>query len=366
MSAARKPLTKIVEHEVRDVSFRDITILPDLYQTRATTDVRIVRAYSKAMAEGSVFPPVDLYRTPEPDGSLILADGFHRVAARKSLGFTNVKAVIRPGNEQDAVLFGIKRNLDPDNIRQVTDDDRRHAAAIMIRNEEFRGWSDTEIARRTGYSQRLVAKLRLALRDDEGVPIPERAMAFKEDGQPRGLRPYRNRKGTLSRLAITTSVGEGKRVHFESDLQEAERKAAAAVAKAEAQNRMLQGKADGFWYMWLRHRNVLASGTGSTVGGHTIGGTLVLCLADPDLDSLLREVGRVTLLWKHLGGPVRTILVGFFARLGGPPGHIVAAASSDPNPIEFMTPDELVVALGGTPLDDDEADGAGAGEGVTS
>jgi ParB-like chromosome segregation protein Spo0J len=47
-------------------------------------------------------PPVVVYRTAE---GLLLADGYHRIAAAQHLGATTIKAEIRRGSRHDALSY---------------------------------------------------------------------------------------------------------------------------------------------------------------------------------------------------------------------------------------------------------------------
>lgn len=60
-----------------------------------------VQRYSEIL---DVLPPVTVFRLEE-DGSLLLADGYHRVAAAQTAGRTIVEADIREGTRADAMRF---------------------------------------------------------------------------------------------------------------------------------------------------------------------------------------------------------------------------------------------------------------------
>lgn len=62
-------------------------------------DIQRVTLYSEILDQ---MPPVTIFRTPQ---GLLLADGYHRVAAARSLGRTAVQAVVFDGSRGDALAF---------------------------------------------------------------------------------------------------------------------------------------------------------------------------------------------------------------------------------------------------------------------
>ena len=53
------------------------------------------------------FPPVIVFREGD---DYWLADGFHRVAARRQAGIRHIEAEIREGTKRDAVLYAAGAN----------------------------------------------------------------------------------------------------------------------------------------------------------------------------------------------------------------------------------------------------------------
>jgi hypothetical protein len=316
MSAIHKPVTKMTEFEQRDILIRDLEILPDLLQTRATTDMRVVKVYSDAMTTGSFFPPVIVFLTPE--GRFLLADGFHRVEARVRLKLKNVRCVIRPGVIQDAILFGIENNLSVDNIREVTHADRTHAAKLMIRNEEFRSWSDSEIGRHCGISGITVRKVRLSLTETEGIALPEKIKKFSNGKPMSKMAPY------LARLLP-------KRVDRQNNLK------------------LTLASTLGF-SGWLAGRAIHSQTAGHYgIGGLFVGDAFVVPVPDADFSAILRAVGIAVLSRSQWNEPRRVILVGYFGNLDHRGAKAVSLAHQLPEPIRFMTPEEFSTAFGGTP-----------------
>lgn len=346
MSAVQKPLTKIVEFETRDVSFRELNVLPDLYQTRAKTDIRFVQAYSRKMAEGNRFPPAVAFRLP--DRQLILADGYHRAAARKSLGFTNILTTIRPGTAQDAIIFGIKANFDQDNIREVTKGDRKHAVEIMIRDGTFRQWSNRAISKRCGVSSAFVATLRVGLFGTEKVPIPAMVKHVGDDGIETGrLRPYAYNSTSQPRVYVggrgCTARINGEVIYLGTNYDDACKKAASLAAKTIVNLAALQRTSN--FRAWLTQNRVHGASRGrGKLGGLLIRGDLVFPIHDASQDGVVKGVGLAVLARVESPEINRVILVGYFGSSIGV--DVVALASRLPEPVEFMTPEELVAEFG--------------------
>lgn len=133
-------------------------------QMRAGLDDATVFEYGQAMiaANGwATFPPVVCYH----DGKdYWLADGFHRVAAFLE-SFPDPKREIpvevRAGTRRDAVLHAAGANASH-GLRR-TNADKRRSVETLLRDEEWRQWSDGEIAKRCGVSQPFVSSVRREL-----------------------------------------------------------------------------------------------------------------------------------------------------------------------------------------------------------
>lgn len=345
MSTIQKPLTKMVEFEQRDVLLKDIEILPDLHQTRAKTDMRVVNVYSRAIADGSVFPPVVVFRAT--DERMILADGFHRVEARRRLGLKNVRAVIRDGTPEDAVLFGIEANFNPDNIREVTKDDRQHAVATMIRNATFRTWSDSEIASRCGVAGQTVRLIRMRLAESENVPIPRRILAFA-NGKPTGQTFAYRRKpaprtcGTGRSGLVVRFDGESHYISADGCNEAASKMHADLLAEVERRRDCL---ADNRRFRrWLSTRLVSSDVADACLGGILVSGVVLVPVPDVAYDAVLKALGVLFLLRRGTPG-ARGVLV--VSRRVGSSAVGKAMQAAREAGVELLTPEELVASLKG-------------------
>jgi hypothetical protein len=124
---------------------------------RVVIDSHIVNEYAEAMAEGATFPEVVLFR--EAEGYWI-GDGHHRCRAAKQVDCRTIRAEVRAGGEREAFLYACSANATHGHRRNKLD--ARHAVILLLMDEEWRQWSDREIARRCAVSHPFVGKIRAA------------------------------------------------------------------------------------------------------------------------------------------------------------------------------------------------------------
>lgn len=134
-------------------------------QSRADIDKDIVAEYAERMREGVQFPPVTLFY----DGKAYwLADGFHRVSAAAAAELTAIAADVRQGTQRDAILHSVGVNANH-GLRR-TNDDKRRAVEVLLRDPEWRVWSDREIARTAAVDHKTVGKWRAELVQRGEIP----------------------------------------------------------------------------------------------------------------------------------------------------------------------------------------------------
>lgn len=143
-------------------------------QSRASINEATVAEYAEAMADpATVFPPVIAYF----DGrEYWLADGFHRLAAWRQIGRTDIPAEIRQGDRRAAILHSVAANS-AHGLRR-TNDDKRRAVLTLLEDAEWSQWSNREIARRCAVSEGFVRSLRdpiCAQNADSAVRTVERS-----------------------------------------------------------------------------------------------------------------------------------------------------------------------------------------------
>jgi uncharacterized ParB-like nuclease family protein len=134
-------------------------------QSRASLSDSTIDEYAEAIANGATFPPVTIFHDGD---SYWLSEGFHRFHAHERAGRESIACDIRQGTRRDAVLFGAGANAEH-GLRR-TNEDKRRAVMTLLGDNEWREWSDREIARRCGVSQPFVSSLRPS---DNGCQMAE-------------------------------------------------------------------------------------------------------------------------------------------------------------------------------------------------
>jgi hypothetical protein len=344
MSTLRKPRTKIVEPDVQTLGIKNLRICPEMLQVRAVTDMGVCKRYSEAKAAGSVFPPVLVYFDGEDHW---LADGFHRVRAYEILGLREIKAVVRRGTVDDALLGAIEENGDDRVDRKLNDEDRKHAAEIMIRR--FTNWSDNEISKRTGCNKGVVKIVRLRLKESEGILLPDRVLAFS-NGKPNGKSTkYKPQPGTIRKLEHTTRHGgprtslhvrlDGDKFYLGSDERDAQKKLDIIREQRESARQALSSMSH--LGEWLGSRRIISSGI-PTFGGFRVDDAIIQAIADTTVDSYHSAFSRV-LHARSAVGATRAILIGYVRSNAQITKFLPIAAKFG---IKVMTPEELVAEFG--------------------
>ncbi len=127
-------------------------------QLRAETNEETVASYATDMLAGDVFPPIVVYH----DGShMWLSDGFHRYFAAQQARKDEIEADVRQGTLRDAFLYAAEANRR--HGLPLSNKDKRRIAELFLSDPEWTLWSDREIARRSGLSNRFISTMRQEL-----------------------------------------------------------------------------------------------------------------------------------------------------------------------------------------------------------
>jgi hypothetical protein len=149
---------------VDQVPVADVILDSDV-QPRESISSQTIGEYADAMSEGKDFPAIVVYKDPD-SGSLIAADGWHRVSAARQAGRTTIKAEVRTGTKRDAILYSVSANA-THGLRR-TDADKRRAVMRLLNDDEWSKWSASVIAEKAGVSQPFVSGLRRQLEEQTG------------------------------------------------------------------------------------------------------------------------------------------------------------------------------------------------------
>lgn len=124
-------------------------------QPRSSIMMDTVSDYIERMTEGDEFPPLTVFH----DGAVYwLGDGFHRYHAAVGCGLAEFPCDIREGGLREAILHSVGANA-THGLRR-TNEDKRRAVMKLLSDPEWLQWSDREIARQCGVSNRFVSNLR--------------------------------------------------------------------------------------------------------------------------------------------------------------------------------------------------------------
>ncbi|MCL2623771.1 MAG: hypothetical protein FWD31_08910 [Planctomycetaceae bacterium] len=130
-------------------------------QARVQTDASVVEEYSAAMLRGDQFPPVEVFHDLESD-SLILVDGFHRLAAHlKARPDKEIDVIIKEGTLSEARWASFTANATHGLRRSAAD--KRRIIAEALRHEKGVKMSDRQIADHVGVDKNTVASVRREL-----------------------------------------------------------------------------------------------------------------------------------------------------------------------------------------------------------
>lgn len=125
-------------------------------QMRERISAEQVEEYKQAMMDGDEFPKLVVFND---NGRLILADGFHRLAAMLAKGQEWADVDLREGTVRDAILFALKANAKRGLPR--TRADKRKAVNYVLDNPDYVGLNNTNVAMMCGVTSEFVRQMRL-------------------------------------------------------------------------------------------------------------------------------------------------------------------------------------------------------------
>lgn len=168
-------------------------------QARIELSDVVIGEYAEAFERGDTFPPIDVYFDGE---TYWLADGFHRVKAAAQVGQDTIAAIVHQGGQREALLHAAGSNT-THGLRR-SNADKRKAVMLLLQDDEWRQWSDRQIARHCSVDGKTVADVRQKLTAEiRSQPDPSgTGDASRDDGE----RTYRTRHGTVATMK-TARIG---------------------------------------------------------------------------------------------------------------------------------------------------------------
>lgn len=154
-------------------------------QARIRIDEKVFEEYAMKMKEGSVFPPIVVFKDPE--GEIWLGDGFHRYHATKLNGETEIDCDVKDGTQRDAKLYSWSANKNRG--LQMTWEDNRKVILEMLEDPECAKWSDAEIARHVGVSKMTVGRIRKKAKGE--APQPKKRKFIDSQGKEKEMNTER-------------------------------------------------------------------------------------------------------------------------------------------------------------------------------
>ena len=138
---------------VQEVSLTEIR--SDKTQSRAKIDSETVNEYSDLLRNGIVLPPMVVFY----DGEFYwIGDGFHRHGAAIENGLETYPCEVYPGGWREALKYSLGANQQH-GLRR-TNEDKRFAVGLALKDEEWSQWSNALIADLCGCGEWLVSDVR--------------------------------------------------------------------------------------------------------------------------------------------------------------------------------------------------------------
>ena len=164
-------------------------------QPRLALSEAHIREYAALLQEGHQLGTIVVFQ----DGlDYYLADGFHRVAAAKSIDLEELPAAIRMGTKRDAMLYACGANK---HGKPLSNPDKQRVVLHLLEDAEWGQWSDREIARHCGVGHALVSRLRRSLSTGDSDTAP---------------RTYRTKQGTVTTMD-TRAIGKRAALDMSED-----------------------------------------------------------------------------------------------------------------------------------------------------
>lgn len=174
-------------------------------QLRAASSAATISEYAAELARGATFPPIIVFH----DGKTYwLGDGYHRLEARQKAGSKEIEADVRQGTQRDAILHAVGANAEH-GLRRTTED-KKNAVLALLRDPEWRKWSDRQIGERARVDGKTVAKYRRELNGGEfpgsGNPDDSKGAEFRTaSGPPSCGQTPREAEGTDASASVSAA-----------------------------------------------------------------------------------------------------------------------------------------------------------------
>lgn len=158
-------------------------------QPRAAIDLKHVKLLESQIEDGFELEPVIVFYDGE---SYWLADGFHRWHAHRNFCIDAIAAIVHQGSRRDAVLFSVGANAFHKPALPRSREDKRRSVMTLLYDEEWQGWSNTQIAKACRVDEKTVRNIRKTLTSEI---------------RSEATRTYKTKHGTIAAMD-TANIGK--------------------------------------------------------------------------------------------------------------------------------------------------------------
>ena len=176
-------------------------------QPRVKMDLAHIKRLEEQIEEGHSLEPVVVFYDGE---SYWLADGFHRWQANSNQEQEAIACIIHQGSRRDAILYSVGANADHKPALPRSREDKRRAVMTLLRDPEWKDWSNYKIAEVCRVNEKTVRNIRKTLTTDfrsEGENVTtDLTPNFRNDDS---TRTYTTKHGTVATMK-TANIGRQK------------------------------------------------------------------------------------------------------------------------------------------------------------
>jgi hypothetical protein len=321
-------------------------------QSRVATDPEHVKHLASLEDlledQGQELRSVIVFCDPETKKHL-LADGFHRVMARKAHRKPSIGAYVIDGTRADAVRYSVSANLE--NSKPTSREDRRKAVRMVFDDLDGLSMGDSEVGRMCGVGSGTTKKIRAEYCQEKGIPIPENVVVRYKGGKFRKIKYTKDHVKKNENLPFRPRVIEGRSVAYTSingkqiylgQVEDGARDRLVGIEVEEKHKKHVLS-APAHFREWAACRGVASKTTSESIweprGIALKNAVLVLCLClDPN--SIYQAIGRVRLLRLHTMPEGRMIVACHFDEASNMTRELIELARRDG--VEFLTPEQIV------------------------
>lgn len=136
------------------LNLSQIVVNPD-YLARNEINEDIVSDYLERFHQGITFAPITVIKIGEDH---FLASGLHRFEVYRRAEQKTIDAIIKSGDYTDIILESISSNIE--HGLRFNNAEKARCVTLVLKQDDWRNWSDNYIAKTCGVSNHFVKKIR--------------------------------------------------------------------------------------------------------------------------------------------------------------------------------------------------------------